>query len=164
LCGPILGIASSESCAGAELVGRASFLSLSTIQTTVLGVILAQADQLKRGISTAGKFDFAFRLRGHAVAGCGTIPPSTNSSQHVAVAGRAAALQNQGTMHAAIGTDDEAYLYFESRFAWNQQRIGRGQRFGGLRIFAARTRARMRNVAELGSAGGSLENLMFALG
>jgi hypothetical protein len=36
-----LGIASSESCAGAELVGRDSFLSLSTIQTAVPGDILA---------------------------------------------------------------------------------------------------------------------------
>src|SRR5271155_497240 len=54
----MLGIASSESCAGAELVGRASFLSLSTIQTAVL-VILAQADQLKRGNLNAGKIRFS---------------------------------------------------------------------------------------------------------
>src|SRR5580693_1207647 len=44
----MLGIASSASCAGAELVGRASFLSLSTIQTAVLGVILAQAGESQR--------------------------------------------------------------------------------------------------------------------
>ncbi len=160
----MLGIASSESCADAELMGRASFLSLSTIQTAVPGAILAQADQLKQGISTAGKFDFPFRLRGHAIAGCGTIPPGSDSLQHVAITHRAGTLQNQRTTHAAIGTDDEAYFNLESRLDWNQQRIGRGQRFRRLGIFATRARARMRNVAKLGSAGGSLENLMLALG
>jgi len=58
----MLGIASSESCAGAELVGRAGFLSLSTIQTTVLGAILAQADRLKRGNLNGGKIRFSLPL------------------------------------------------------------------------------------------------------
>src|SRR5580658_1420906 len=58
----MLGIASSESCAGAEPDGRASFLSLSTIQTAVLlGVILAQADRLKRGNLNGGKIRFCLQ-------------------------------------------------------------------------------------------------------
>src|SRR5271155_3358781 len=116
------------------------------------------------GISTAGKFDFPFRFRGHAVAGGGTIPPGTNRSQDVAVARRPAALQNQRTMHAAIGTDDEAHFHLEPRLDRHQQGIGRGQRFWWLSIFAARTRAHMWDVAELGGARGSLEDLVFALG
>src|SRR5271156_3641680 len=57
----MLGIASSESGAGAEPLGRASFLSLSTIQTAVL-VILAHADQLKRGNLNGGKIRFSLPL------------------------------------------------------------------------------------------------------
>src|SRR5271170_1156477 len=94
----------SESCAGAELDGLASFLSLSTIQTAEAdGVILAQAG----GISTAGKLDLPFRFGRHAVAGRGTIPPGAHRSQDVAVARGAHALQNERTMHATVGADDE---------------------------------------------------------
>ena len=74
----------------------------------LLGVILAQASR----ISTAGKLDFPFRLGGHTVAGGGTIPPGAHRAEDVAVARRAHALQNQRTMHAAVGTDDETDLAF----------------------------------------------------
>src|SRR5271168_4153340 len=156
------GIALSES-SDEELDGLPNFLSLSTIQAAVLGVILAQAGQLKLvRISTTGKLYLPFGLGGHAVTSCGTIAPGPDGSQHVAVAHGASALQNQRTVHAAVRPDDETYFDSESRFDRNQQRIRRGQRFRRLGIFAARARAHMRDVTELGGARWSLENLVFA--
>jgi hypothetical protein len=85
-------------------------------------VILAQAD----GISTPGELDLPFRFRGHAIASCRAIPPGSDGSQEVAVARRSGALQDQGTTHEPVRTDDEAYLHLHSCSCQDQQRIGRG--------------------------------------
>ena len=66
-------------------------------------------------------------------------------------------------MHAAIGAHDETDLNFQPRSGRTQQRIGRGQGLGRLRIFATGPRTRMRNIAKLGNAEGSLPDLLFAL-
>jgi len=116
------------------------------------------------GFSTTGKLDLPFRFGGHSVAGGGTIAPRADGSQHVAVTRGTPAPQNQRTMHAAVGTDDEAYFDFQSRFDRDQQRVGRGEGLRRPGVFAARARAHMRDVAELGGARGRLEGLVFALG
>jgi len=84
--------------------------------------ILAQV----REFSSAGKFDLAFGFGGHAVAGCGTIPPGANRSQHNAVTDCASAFQNEGTVYTSIGSDDEADFHFLPAARWNQHRIRRG--------------------------------------
>jgi hypothetical protein len=64
----------------------------------------------------------------------------------------------------AVGADDETDFDFQSGFGGHQQRVGRGQSLGRLRVFATRSRACVGDVGELGGAVGSLPNLMFALG
>jgi hypothetical protein len=103
-----------------ELDGFPSFLSLSTIQTKVLAVILAQAGWLKLGgISSTGKLYLPFRFGGYSVASCRSITPGADGSQHVAVARGTGALQNQRTMHPAVSSNYEAYFDLEARFDWN---------------------------------------------
>jgi len=121
--------------------------------------ILAKRD----GISTPGKLDLAFRFGRNAVAGCGTIPPGADGLQDVAVAHGADALQNEWAMHASVGANDKADFYLHAGSRGNHQWVGRSQSFGRLSIFAARTCAHVRHVAELGGARGSSPDLMFAL-
>jgi hypothetical protein len=159
------GTALSGSCGVAELGGFTSFLSLSlslslsTIQAEVAyPVILAQPE----GISMTGKFDLAFRLRGHSVARCRTIPPGANGSQDVAVSHRTGALQDQGTMHPPIGANDEADLHFHSRIGRNQGGIRSHQSLWRPRVLTTRSRAHMREIAILGGAPEPLPELPLA--
>ena len=112
----MLGTGLSDSC----VEGLPNFLSLSTIQIgAVLGFILAH----EAGISTAGEFDLAFRLSGHAIAGCGAIPPRAHRSQDIAVARGPGALQNQRTVYTTVSAHNKADFHFQRRSRWNHQRI-----------------------------------------
>src|SRR5271156_1673672 len=119
-----------------ELDGLASFLSLSTVfrppccwgHSSASG--FGNAGYAGDRSSAAGKLDLPFRVGGHPVASCGTITPAANRSQDIAVAGGSGALQNQRTVHAPVGADDEAHFHLQSCDGRNQQRIGSGQCLG----------------------------------
>lgn len=69
---------------------------------------------------TAGKLDLSFGFGRHTIAGCGSVPPAANRLQDIPVSRGTSALKNDGTMHAAIRADDEAYLYLHTRSGQNQ--------------------------------------------
>src|SRR5260370_19263901 len=156
------GAALSESCDGMKPEGLPIFLSLllSTIRVPVSRFILAHADK----ILTAGKFDLPFGFGGHAIAGCGTIPPGAHGPQNVAVARRAGALKNQRTMHPAVSTDDEADFDHEPCACRSQQRIRRSEGLRRACSLAPSSRAHMGNVSKFGGAPGGLPDQMLALG
>src|SRR5208283_5528878 len=119
---------------------------------------------LSEHASASRKLDLAFRFGRNAVAGCGTIPPAAKRLQNVAIAKNAAALQNEGAMHAPVGTDDEADLHFGSGHCRGDQRVGGSQGLGGPAIFAAGAGADVWHIRKFGSTVRRLPDLVFALG
>ena len=55
-------------------------------------------------------------------------------------------------MDAAVGADDEANFDFQARVCVVEDRIGRGERFGRLGLFALRAGAGVRHVGKLRAA------------
>lgn len=72
------------------------------------------------GPLAAAELDFAFGFGGHAIAGCRTIAPCLHGSQDVPIARRSGALEDQRTVNAAIGADDEAYFHLLPCKRWDQ--------------------------------------------
>src|ERR1700686_3042755 len=161
----MVGTVLSESCDRVTPDGLPSLLSLSLSLSTIQAApppksILAHAD----GILTAGKFDLAFRFGGHAIAGCGTISPRTNSSQNVAVAHRARALQYQRTMHPAVSANNKADFDHQSCISRNQQRVRCGKSLWRPGVLTSRFRTYMGNVFKFGGPLGSFPDPTFAFG
>ncbi len=71
-----------------------------------------------------------FGIGGDAVAECRTISPRADRAQNDPVFTRTTAIQNKGTVHVAVGTNNEADPHAQIVIFRLQQRVGSEQGFG----------------------------------
>lgn len=55
----------------------------------------------------------SFRIGGDAITESRAIAPEADGSQHYLILLRAAAIEHKGTMHVAIGADNEAHPHVQ---------------------------------------------------
>ena len=141
-----------------KLLCLASFLSLSTD-----GITQPSGHSSPAGGLPAGKLDLAFGFSGDAVARCRTISPPADGLDNMAVPGQTFALQDERTVDAAIGPNDEAHPDSLALAERSEERIRCGQGLWRLNILTRRGCADMRHGDKLSRTSQSSRSVAFML-